>query len=113
MEFQLRLRDHLARLFDKSKKTKSDLFSNERAMSKLFKEAGRLMHVLSANTRSVFQVCVCVCVCVSCVQRMCVLETGIETGSSFGETWFHSSLCHVILLDRSRVSLTTRTSRRQ
>ena len=55
-EFQLRLRDHLAKLFDKSKKTKMDLYSNDRAMAKLFKEAGRLMKVLSANTAHVSQV---------------------------------------------------------
>ena len=56
VEFQLRLRDHLAKLFDKQKKTKMDLYSNNRAMAKLFKEAGRLMKVLSANTQHVSQV---------------------------------------------------------
>ena len=59
VEFQLRLRDHLAKLFDKQKKTKMDLYSNDRAMAKLFKEAGRLMKVLSANTQHVSQVSVC------------------------------------------------------
>ena len=57
VEFQLRLRDHLAKLFDKSKKTKMDLYSNNRAMAKLFKEAGRLMKVLSANNAHMSQVC--------------------------------------------------------
>ena len=56
VEFQLRLRDHLAKLFDKQKKTRMDLYSNDRAMAKLFKEAGRLMKVLSANTQHVSQV---------------------------------------------------------
>ena len=55
----MRLRDHLAKLFDKQKKTKMDLYSNDRAMAKLFKEAGRLMKVLSANTQHVSQVGVC------------------------------------------------------
>lgn len=50
LEMQLRLRDHLGREFNKMKKTKTDVFSNPRALAKLFKEAGRVKNVLSANT---------------------------------------------------------------
>jgi hypoxia up-regulated 1 len=49
LEFQLRLRDHLAKNFNAMKKTSTDVFTNKRAMAKLFKEAGRLKNVLSAN----------------------------------------------------------------
>lgn len=50
LEMQLRLRDYLAKEFNKMKKTKTDVFTNARAMAKLFKEAGRVKNVLSANT---------------------------------------------------------------
>lgn len=49
LEIQVRLRDHLARAFNKMKKTKNDVTTNQRAMAKLFKEAGRVKNVLSAN----------------------------------------------------------------
>lgn len=49
LEMQLRLRDHLAKEFNGLKKTKTSVFSNSRAMAKLFKEAGRVKNVLSAN----------------------------------------------------------------
>lgn len=49
LEMQLRLRDHLAREFNKLAKTKTDVFTNARAVAKLFKEAGRVKTVLSAN----------------------------------------------------------------
>lgn len=50
-EMQLRLRDHLAKLFSEQSNIKlTDVTSNHRAMAKLLKEAGRLKKVLSANT---------------------------------------------------------------
>lgn len=49
LEMQLRLRDHLAKEFNKLGKTKTDVFTNARALAKLFKEAGRVKQVLSAN----------------------------------------------------------------
>lgn len=49
LEMQLRLRDYLAKEFNNLKKTKTDVFSNSRALAKLFKEAGRVKNVLSAN----------------------------------------------------------------
>ena len=49
LEISLRLRDHMAKYFSKHKKTKTDLFSNHRAMAKLLKEAKRVKKVLSAN----------------------------------------------------------------
>lgn len=49
LEMQLRLRDYLAKEFNKLKKTKTDVFTNPRALAKLFKEAGRVKQVLSAN----------------------------------------------------------------
>lgn len=49
LEMQLRLRDYLAKEFNKLKKTKTDVFTSPRAMAKLFKEAGRVKNVLSAN----------------------------------------------------------------
>lgn len=53
---QLRLRDFFAKAFNKAKKTDTDVFSNTRSMAKLFKEAGRVKKVLSANTEHVAQV---------------------------------------------------------
>lgn len=49
LEKQLRLRDYLAKEFNKLKKTKTNVFKNPRALAKLFKEAGRVKQVLSAN----------------------------------------------------------------
>ena len=48
-EMQLRLRDHLAKLFVEQSKGKQDVFGNKRAMSKLLKEAGKVKNMLSAN----------------------------------------------------------------
>lgn len=56
LEIQLRLRDYLAKKFNEMKKTKNDVFKNPRAMAKLFKEAGRLKNVLSANTEHQAQI---------------------------------------------------------
>jgi hypoxia up-regulated 1 len=53
---QLRLRDFLGRKFNDMKKTSSDVFENPRAMAKLFKEAGRLKNILSANADHYAQV---------------------------------------------------------
>lgn len=49
LEIQIRLRDHLATAFNAMKKTKKNVFDNPRAMAKLFKEAGRVKNILSAN----------------------------------------------------------------
>ncbi|XP_015795226.1 hypoxia up-regulated protein 1 [Tetranychus urticae] len=56
LEMQIRLRDYLAKLFVEQTKNKYPVQSNKRAMAKLFKEAGRLKKVLSANTEHVAQV---------------------------------------------------------
>lgn len=56
LEMTLRLRDHLARAFNDMKKTKTDIFTNPRSMAKLFKEAGRVKTVLSANADHYAQV---------------------------------------------------------
>ncbi|KAJ8934580.1 hypothetical protein NQ314_013270 [Rhamnusium bicolor] len=56
LEIQLRLRDYLAKKFNEMKKTKNDVFNNPRSMAKLFKEAGRLKNVLSANAEHYAQV---------------------------------------------------------
>ncbi|XP_049535191.1 hypoxia up-regulated protein 1 [Anopheles darlingi] len=56
LEMQIRLRDFLGQEFNKLGKTKTDVFSNPRAMAKLFKEAGRLKNVLSANTEHYAQI---------------------------------------------------------
>lgn len=54
---QFRLRDHLAKIFaEQNKKKLEDVTKNHRAMSKLFKEAGRLKKVLSANSEHKAQV---------------------------------------------------------
>ncbi|XP_043518742.1 hypoxia up-regulated protein 1 isoform X1 [Frieseomelitta varia] len=50
LEVQIRLQHHLAKEFDALNKTTNSVFSNPRAMAKLFKEAGRVKNVLSANT---------------------------------------------------------------
>lgn len=56
LEMTLRLRNHLAKLFNAQKKTKTDVFTNDRAMGKLFKEANRIKKVLSANAEHMAQV---------------------------------------------------------
>nr|QQL94691.1 hypoxia up-regulated 1 [Lateolabrax maculatus] len=55
-EMDLRLRDHLAKLFNAQKKSKKDVRENNRAMAKLLKEAQRLKTVLSANMDFMAQV---------------------------------------------------------
>ncbi|XP_018789874.1 PREDICTED: hypoxia up-regulated protein 1 [Bactrocera latifrons] len=49
LELQLRLRDYLAAEFNAMKKTETDVTTSPRALAKLFKEAGRVKNVLSAN----------------------------------------------------------------
>lgn len=56
LEMQLRLRDYLGKKFNDMKKTPNDVFKNPRALAKLFKEAGRLKTVLSANVDHYAQV---------------------------------------------------------
>lgn len=56
-ELQLRLREHLLKLFaEQNKKTIEEIRKNKRAMAKLLKEAGRLKKVLSANTEHKSQI---------------------------------------------------------
>lgn len=55
-EMELRLRDHLAKLFNEQKKSKKDVRENLRAMAKLLKEAQRLKTVLSANAEFMAQI---------------------------------------------------------
>ncbi|XP_050415640.1 hypoxia up-regulated protein 1 isoform X1 [Patella vulgata] len=56
LEITVRLRDHLAKLFNDMKKTKTDVRTNQRSMAKLLKEADRVKHVLSANADHFAQV---------------------------------------------------------
>jgi len=56
LEIQLRLRDYLAAKFNDLKLTPNDVTKNSRSMAKLFKEAGRLKNVLSANTEHFAQI---------------------------------------------------------
>lgn len=49
LEIQIRLQNYLAKEFDALKKTSKSVFTSPRAMAKLFKEAGRVKTVLSAN----------------------------------------------------------------
>ncbi|XP_072011773.1 hypoxia up-regulated protein 1 isoform X2 [Engystomops pustulosus] len=56
LEFDLRLRDHLAKLFNEQKKSKKDVRENPRAMAKLLKEANRVKTILSANNDHVAQI---------------------------------------------------------
>ena len=49
MEMQIRLQNYLAKQFDEQKKATGSAFDSNRAMAKLFKEAGRVKNVLSAN----------------------------------------------------------------
>lgn len=53
---QIRLRDHLAKKFNEMKKTTKNVFDNHRSMAKLFKEAGRVKNILSANNEHNAQV---------------------------------------------------------
>ncbi|XP_038833049.1 hypoxia up-regulated protein 1-like isoform X2 [Salvelinus namaycush] len=55
-EMELRLQNHLAKLFNEQKKTKKDVRENHRAMAKLLKEAQRLKTVLSANAEFMAEV---------------------------------------------------------
>ncbi|XP_060764140.1 hypoxia up-regulated protein 1 [Neoarius graeffei] len=55
-EMELRLRDHLAKVFNGQKKSKKDVKENARAMAKLLKEAQRVKTVLSANAEHVAQI---------------------------------------------------------
>uniref|UniRef100_A0A3Q0SII5 Hypoxia up-regulated protein 1 n=1 Tax=Amphilophus citrinellus TaxID=61819 RepID=A0A3Q0SII5_AMPCI len=55
-EMDLRLRNHLAKLFNEQKKSRKDVRENHRAMAKLLKEAQRLKTVLSANVDFMAQV---------------------------------------------------------
>jgi len=56
LEIQLRLRDYLATKFNNLKCTPNDVTKNPQSMAKLFKEAGRLKIILSANTEHFVQV---------------------------------------------------------
>lgn len=56
LEMQLRLRDYLANEFNAMKKTPTDVFTSPRALAKLFKEAGRVKNVLSANANHYAQI---------------------------------------------------------
>lgn len=58
LEMELRLREHLARLFNEQRKDQKakDVRENPRAMAKLLREANRLKTVLSANADHMAQV---------------------------------------------------------
>lgn len=56
LEISMRLRDHFAKYFNEHKKTKTDLYTNYRAMAKLLKEAKRVKKVLSANVEHIAQI---------------------------------------------------------
>ncbi|XP_063695651.1 hypoxia up-regulated protein 1 [Culicoides brevitarsis] len=56
LEMQIRLRDFLAKKFNEMKKTQTNVTTNPRAMMKLFKEAGRVKNILSANTDTFAQI---------------------------------------------------------
>ncbi|CAH2319598.1 hypoxia up-regulated 1 isoform X2 [Pelobates cultripes] len=56
LEIDLRLRDHLAKLFNEQKKSKKDVRENQRAMAKLLKEANRVKTILSANNDHMAQI---------------------------------------------------------
>ena len=55
LEFQIRLRNYLAQKFQEQH-PKIDIFRNPRALTKLFREAERAKHVLSANNEYTAQV---------------------------------------------------------
>ena len=50
LEMDMRLRDHLADIFDSQKKSPESVRKSPRAMAKLLKEANRVKQVLSANS---------------------------------------------------------------
>jgi hypoxia up-regulated 1 len=56
LEITLRLRAHLAEIFNNKKKRSVKIEDNPRAMAKLLKEAERVKKVLSANTEHMAQV---------------------------------------------------------
>ncbi|KAM9299356.1 hypoxia up-regulated protein 1 [Gastrophryne carolinensis] len=56
LQIDLRLRDHLAKLFNDQKKSKKDVRENPRAMAKLLKEANRVKTILSANNEHMAQI---------------------------------------------------------
>ncbi|PIO28662.1 hypothetical protein AB205_0007910, partial [Aquarana catesbeiana] len=56
LEVDLRLREHLAKLFNEQKKSTKDVRENPRAMAKLLKEANRVKTILSANNDHMAQV---------------------------------------------------------
>uniref|UniRef100_A0A8C5R6W7 Hypoxia up-regulated protein 1 n=1 Tax=Leptobrachium leishanense TaxID=445787 RepID=A0A8C5R6W7_9ANUR len=56
LEIDLRLREHLAKLFNGQKKSKKDVRENPRAMAKLLKEANRVKTILSANNDHMAQI---------------------------------------------------------
>ncbi|XP_038635125.1 hypoxia up-regulated protein 1 isoform X1 [Scyliorhinus canicula] len=56
LEMDLRLQDHLAKLFNAQKKTPKDVQQHPRAMAKLWKEANRVKTVLSANIDHMAQI---------------------------------------------------------
>ncbi|KAM5319758.1 hypoxia up-regulated protein 1 isoform 1-T5 [Glossophaga mutica] len=58
LEMELRLRDHLARLFNEQRKGQrgKDVRENPRAMAKLLREANRLKTILSANADHMAQI---------------------------------------------------------
>lgn len=56
LEMQIRLRDFLGTKFNEMKKTTKNVFENARAVAKLFKEAGRLKNILSANNEHYAQI---------------------------------------------------------
>lgn len=57
-EFDIRLQRHFAEEFNKkfSGKLKSSIFTSERAMTRLYKEANRIKQILSANTDAIASV---------------------------------------------------------
>jgi hypoxia up-regulated 1 len=56
LEMEMRLRDHLAKIFTSKHKTTGKITDSPRAMAKLLKEAKRVKTVLSANTEIFAQV---------------------------------------------------------
>ena len=56
LDLQIKLREYLADKFNELKKPKTDVRKNVRAMAKLFKEAGRVKNVLSANAQIYAQI---------------------------------------------------------
>ncbi|XP_075046721.1 hypoxia up-regulated protein 1 isoform X2 [Mixophyes fleayi] len=56
LEIDMRIRDHLAKLFNGQKKSKKDVRENPRAMAKLLKEANRVKTILSANNDLMAQI---------------------------------------------------------